>query len=95
MDEAEECLTKRLEGRGAWTKQSFKADIDLLEPKARRLRKVNKEIAHKNRGGMQGDKATGEILEKCISNLIQLRASIRFFCMESLSIFKTPILVRC
>ena len=46
------------------------ADIDLLEIEGGAIKEqVNKEIAHKDRGGMKGDKATGEILEKCITNL--------------------------
>jgi hypothetical protein len=46
------------------------ADIDLLETEGAAIKEqVNKEIAHKDRGGMQGDKATGEVLEKCIGIL--------------------------
>jgi hypothetical protein len=46
------------------------ADIDLLETEGAAIKEqVNKEIAYKDKGGMKGDKPTGEVLEKCIGNL--------------------------
>lgn len=49
------------------------ADIDLLETEGAAIKEqVNKEIAHKDRGGMKGDKATGEVLERCITHLDEI-----------------------
>lgn len=46
------------------------ADIDLLETEGAAIKEqVNKEIAHRDRQGMQGAKATGEIFERCVGNL--------------------------
>jgi hypothetical protein len=55
---------------GALEPANVQADIDLLESEGAAIREqVNKEIAHKDKGGMQGAKATAEVLEKCIGNL--------------------------
>lgn len=46
------------------------ADIDLLEKESAAIKEqVNKEIAHRDRKGMQGAKATGDIFEHCITLL--------------------------
>lgn len=46
------------------------ADIDLLESEGKAIKdQVNKEIAHKDRRGMRGAKANGEVLEQSIHNL--------------------------
>ena len=49
------------------------ADIDLLETEGAAIKEqVNKEIAHRDRVGMQLEKATAEILEQCITHLANL-----------------------
>ena len=49
------------------------ADIDLLEKESAEIREqVNKEIAHKDRRGMKAEKATGDVFQKCISQLDEL-----------------------
>lgn len=49
------------------------SDIRLLETEGALIREqVNREIAHTDRRGMQGPKATGEIFEKCLTHLDEL-----------------------
>ena len=49
------------------------ADIELLEKEGAAIKEqVNKEIAHKDRKGMQGVKATGEIFEHCVGHLDEI-----------------------
>lgn len=49
------------------------ADIDLIETEAAAIKEqANKEIAHKDRKGMSGAKATGEIFEHCLGLLDEL-----------------------
>ena len=46
------------------------SDVELLETEGAAIKEqVNKEIAHRDRAGMQGAKATGEILERCVDHL--------------------------
>lgn len=48
-------------------------DIDRLETEGAAIREqVNKEIAHKDRKGMQGAKVTGDIFEQCVTHLDEL-----------------------
>lgn len=49
------------------------ADITLLETESAAIREqVNKEIAHTDRKGMKGPKATGSIFEKCLQHLDEI-----------------------
>lgn len=49
------------------------ADITLLETESAAIREqVNKEIAHTDRKGMKGPKATGAIFEKCLNHLDEI-----------------------
>jgi len=51
----------------------IQADVALLEAESAAIREqVNKEIAHTDRHGMEGPKATGTIFEKCLTHLDEL-----------------------
>jgi AbiU2 len=51
----------------------IQTDITLLETESAAIREqVNKEIAHTDRSGMKGPKATGTIFEKCLNHLDEM-----------------------
>lgn len=58
-------------GNGGHLDQAIvQTDIDLLEKEGAGIKEqVNKEIAHRDRQGMQGVKATGEVFERCVDHL--------------------------
>jgi hypothetical protein len=72
-DEAGETFDALFGNGGQLDPAIVQAEIDLLESEAAAIREqANKEIAHKDRKGMQAAKATGEIFEKCLGHLDEL-----------------------
>jgi hypothetical protein len=68
--EAGETFDQTFGSGGQLNPDIVQADIDLLEKEGTAIREqVNKEIAHRDRKGMQGAKATGEIFEQCLEHL--------------------------
>lgn len=65
----------RLFGNGAphLDPNVVRKDTHLLETESAAIKEqVNKEIAHQDRQGMQGSKATGEIFETCLKHLDEI-----------------------
>jgi hypothetical protein len=68
--EAGEAFDQTFGNGGQLDPATVQADIDLLEKESAAIKEqVNKEIAHRDRKGMQGTKATGEIFEQCVGHL--------------------------
>ena len=56
------------------------SEIDLLEIEGATIKEqVNKEIAHRDRQGMQGTKASGDIFERCVGHLDEIASRYSLF----------------